>query len=248
MLPLYGLEVRQMRNALEMTRVDAERELGKSVLVMPMGSLEQHGPHLPLGTDCYIAEALAIRVCEAVQDAILLPLLPFGYSWVWKDIPLTVSLKEKTVEEIVKEVALSVYRFNPKALVIINGHLANDSALKYAARDLADEISLKFFYFSLPEISKFRMDSKPSELTVHAEEIETSLMLAIKPELVNMALAKPEYPEKPRSYGVTALSLGKLSRSGVFGDPSVATREKGEQYLELMTKFIISVLQAEKII
>jgi len=233
---------------MEITRSDAEKDLGNSVLVMPVGSLEQHGPHLPLGTDCYIAEALAIRVCEAIPDAILLPLLPFGYSWVWKDIPLTVSLREKTVEQILKELALSVYRFNPKALVVINGHLANESALKYAARDLADDVPLRFFYFSLPEIAKFRMDSRPSELTIHAEEIETSLMLAIKPELVKMSLAKPEYPEKPSSYGVTALSLGKLSKSGVFGNPSVATREKGEEYLEIMTKFIISVLEDEKVI
>jgi len=237
-----------MKYALETNRLETEKITNEAIFMLPLGSLEQHGPHLPLGTDCYIAEELSKRVSAKTENSFILPTLPFGYSWVWRDIPCTVTIKEKTLEELLKEIARSIYRFKPKALIVINGHLANKTALKYVARDLADEISLKFFYFSLPEINKFPMDSNPSSLTIHAEEIETSLMLAIKPDLVNMSLAKPEYPSEPKSYGVSALSLGTLSKSGVFGDPSIATKEKGETYLEIMTNFILSVLKEEKII
>ncbi|MGB9724894.1 MAG: creatininase family protein [Nitrososphaeria archaeon] len=237
-----------MRYALEINRKDAEKYINDSILILPLGSLEQHGPHLPLGTDSYTAEEISVRVASKIDNSVILPLLPYGYAWVWKDIPLTISLREKTLKELIKDIAFSVYRFKPRALLVINGHLANESALKYAARDIADEIPLKLFYFSLPEIDKFPMDSKPSELTIHAEEIETSLMLTIRPELVNMKSAFAEYPKKPKSYGCSALSLGSLSKSGVFGDPSVATKEKGELYMKIMVNYIIEVLKDENII
>jgi creatinine amidohydrolase len=237
-----------MKYALEISRLEAEKIINEAIFILPLGSLEQHGPHLPLGTDCYTAEELSKRVSAKMENSIILPTLPFGYAWVWRDIPCTVTIKEKTLEELLKEIAHSIYRFKPKALIVINGHLANEAALKYVARDLVDEIPLKFFYFSLPEINKFPTDSNPSSLTIHAEEIETSLMLAIRPDLVNMSLAKPEYPAKPKSYGCSALSLGILSKSGVFGDPSIAKKEKGETYLEIMASFILSVLKEERIV
>jgi creatinine amidohydrolase len=237
-----------MKYASEMSRLEAEQIVNDSIFILPLGSLEQHGPHLPLGTDYYTAEELSRRVALRIENSIILPGLPFGYSWVWRDIPITVTIREKTLEEVLKEIAYSICRFKAKALVVINGHLANESALKYAARDLVDEIPLKFFYFSLPEINKFPVDSNPSSLTIHAEEIETSLILSVRPDLVNMSLAKPEYPVRPKSYGCSALSLGILSKSGVFGDPSVATKEKGEIYYEIMADFIFSVLKEEKIV
>jgi len=73
-------------------------------------------------------------------------------------------------------------------------------------------------------------------------------MLLIKPELVDMSLAKPEYPAQPKAYGKSALCLGTLSKSGIYGDPSVATKEKGERFLSIMVDDILSTLREEKII
>ena len=239
-----------MYDALKIKRPLAEKIVDSSIFILPLGSLEQHGPHLPLGTDTYIAEEISMRVANSIENSILLPILPYGYSWVWRDIPASVTIKEKTLEVLIKEIAHSVYRHKPKALVIINWHGANVSAIKYAARDLVDEIPLKFYYFNMPSDESFLriMDSKPSSLTVHAEEIETSVMLLIKPELVDMSLAKPEYPDQPKAYGKSALCLGKLSKSGIYGDPSVATKEKGEKFLSIMVDDILSTLREEKII
>lgn len=239
-----------MYDALKIKRPLAEKIVDSSIFILPLGSLEQHGPHLPLGTDTYIAEEISMRVANSIENSILLPVLPYGYSWVWRDIPASVTIKEKTLEVLIKEIAHSVYRHKPKALVVINWHGANVSAIKYAARDLVDEIPLKFYYFNMPSDESFLriMDSKPSSLTVHAEEIETSVMLLIKPELVDMSLAKPEYPDQPKAYGKSALCLGKLSKSGIYGDPSVATKEKGEKFLSIMVDDILSTLREEKII
>ncbi len=239
-----------MYDALEIKRPLAETIMSSSIFILPLGSLEQHGPHLPLGTDTYIAEEISIRVANEIENSVLLPILPYGYSWVWRDIPATVTIKEKTLEVLIKEIAHSVCRHNPKALVVINWHGANVSAIKYAARDLVDEIPLKFYYFNMPSDENFLriMDSKPSSLTIHAEEIETSIMLLIKPELVDKSLAKPEYPAQPKAYGKSALCLGTLSKSGIYGDPSVATKEKGERFLSIMVDDILSTLREEKII
>ncbi|MHB1407269.1 MAG: creatininase family protein [Desulfitobacteriaceae bacterium] len=204
------------------------------VAILPLGSTEQHGHHLPLGVDLFLAEGLARRVC-ARTDALLLPTVPFGYSWVWRDIPGTVSLQEKHLEILIKDVAHSLERYGIKLLVLINGHDANTAAMKYAARDLADEAKLAVVYLSYPDleqvIGKF-CNSPTWHGMIHACEFETSLMLALKPELVDMQKAGKEYPSKPDLYGKSAISLGNLSKSGVFGNPTLATKEKGEKILD----------------
>ena len=208
------------------------------VAVLPLGATEQHGPHMPLGVDIFLAEGISRRVCENT-GALLLPAIPFGYSWVWRNIPGTVSLSERHVEEVIKDVAHSVSRYGIKLLVVINGHDANNSAMKYATRDLIDEIEMPviyLFYPSLESIMKEYCESPSWHGMVHACEFETSLMLALKPELVDMGKAVREYPEKPSLYGKSTISLTDLSKSGVYGDATLALKEKGEKMLDIFVK------------
>lgn len=237
-----------MKYALEISWKEAEKIIKDSLLILPLGSLEQHGPHLPLGVDTFIAEEIAKRVAIKIENSIILPSIPISYSWVWRDFPGTVTIREKTLEELIKDIVRSIYRHKPKALIIINGHLANNSALKYAIRDLYDEIPLRIYYFSYPGIEKFPQDSQRWYNDIHAEEVETSIMLAIKPELVDLSKTEIEYPTKPKSYGRSVLSLGTLSKSGIFGNPKVASREKGEKYLEIIVEEILSTLKEENIL
>lgn len=217
------------------------------VAVLPLGSTEQHGPHLPLGTDTFLAEELSRRICENTK-ALLLPAMPFGYSWVWRDIPGTATLPEKSVEMFIKDIAHSISRYGVKLLVLVNGHDANNSAMKYAVRELMDEIDMQIiylFYPSLNDVLKENCESPTWYGMVHACEFETSLMLAVKPELVDMTKAVSEYPEKPDLYGKSTISLGDLSKSGVYGNPTLATREKGEKLLEIFVeKMTREVLEA----
>ncbi|WP_251861692.1 creatininase family protein [Clostridium sp. Marseille-Q2269] len=119
--------------------------------------------------------------------------------------------------------------------------------MKYAARELEDEIGIKVIYIFYPdmnEVMKEIMESDTWYGLIHACEFETSLMLAINPELVNMDKAVKEYPDKPLLYGKSTISLGDLSKSGVYGDPTRATREKGEKLLNIFTKKIVDIIKA----
>lgn len=227
--------MRAVKELLYMNRNEAAQAVNAfPVAVLPLGATEQHGPHMPLGVDLFLAEEISRRVCEKT-GAILLPSIPFGYSWVWRDIPGTVTLKQKTMEEVIKNIACGVSRYGVKLLVLINAHDANNSSMKYAVRDLSDEIEMPVLYLFYPGMDKAMKEICESPTwhgMIHACEFETSLMLAVKPELVNMDKAVREYPEKPDLYGKSAISLGSISNSGVFGDATLASREKGEKLLD----------------
>lgn len=211
------------------------------VAILPLGATEQHGHHLPLGVDIFLAEGLSKRICEKT-GALLLPSIPFGYSWVWRDIPGTISLQQHHVEAVIKDVAHSLSRYGVQTLIMVNGHDANNASMKYATRELMDELDMNIVYLFYPDLEKVmeeHCESKPWHGMIHACEMETSLMLALKPELVDMTKAVKEYPEKPALYGRSSISLGNLSDSGVYGDATLASKEKGEKLLEsFVTKMV----------
>lgn len=225
----------KLKEIAYMTRDEVENEVKKfPVAVLPIGSTEQHGFHLPLGTDTILAEELSKRICNKT-GAILLPSLSFGYSWVWRDLPGTVSLEQDHVEIVLKDVAHSLARYGIKLFVIVNGHDANNSSMKYAVRELMDETDMKTIYLFYGELDKVMKKYCTTDTwygMFHACEFETSLMLAVKPALVKMDRAIREYPEKPNLYGKSTIALENLSKSGVYGDPTAATKEKGEKMLE----------------
>ncbi|UFJ41777.1 creatininase family protein [Brevibacillus humidisoli] len=224
-----------VKELMHMTRDEVAAAVQEfPVAVLPLGATEQHGHHLPLGVDIFLAEGISRKVCEQT-GALLLPTMPFGYSWVWRDIPGTVSLRQEHVEMVIKDVAHSVSRYGIKLLVLVNGHDANNSSMKYAARELMDELEMPVVYLFYPGMERM-LDEVCQSPTwhgmIHACEFETSLMLALKPEWVQMEKAVREYPEKPALYGKSTISLGSMSKSGVYGDATLATREKGEKMLQ----------------
>ena len=215
----------------ELTRPEAAARLAQMpVAILPVGSTEQHGPHLPLGT-----------VSDAT-GAVVLPSLNFGYSWGWRDIPGTVTFSEKLMEEILIETARSVERYGVKVLVFLNGHEANTSAMKYAIRRVQDEVSVKLlgmFYPGIKEVYARQMESPTWGGMFHADEFETSLLLASdKKDLVQMDKAVREYPPVPPLYGMDDSSIGVISTSGVYGDATLASAEDIEAMLQLTRAFI----------
>ena len=234
-----------VKEIINMTRDEVAAAIEEfPVAILPLGATEQHGHHLPLGVDIFLAEGLSKKICEKT-GAILLPSLPFGYSWVWRDIPGTVSLQQHHVEAVIKDIAHSLSRYGVKTLILVNGHDSNNSSMKYAARELQDEVEMDIIYLFYPDIQhvmKQYCDSETWHGMIHACEFETSLMLALKPELVDMSKAVKEYPEQPPLYGRSTISLGSLSKSGVFGDATLASKEKGEKLLQIFLDKMIELV------
>lgn len=203
--------------------------------ILPVGSTEQHGPHLPTNTDTLIAEAIALATAKRSQGLVL-PAVPLGYAWVWRDVPATLTLSFDTYMRVVRDTVESLSRWGIKAVYIMSGHGSNPQPIKYALRELIhDKIDVKVLYGMYGGLKEMTAEAESETWhgDLHADEIETSLMLAIAPHLVRMGLAAVDYPPAPADYGQSELSMGHLMRSGVFGDPTKATAEKGRRWLDL---------------
>lgn len=205
------------------------------VAIVPMGSTEQHGPHLPTATDTIIAEAIALRTAQKSRGLVL-PGQPYGYAWVWKGVPASLTMGFDSYVKMIHDTAESLASWGVKAIYFMSGHGANPQVIKHALREtISDKIDVKVLFGMYEGIREMvaEADSDDWHGDLHAEEIETSLMLALAPELVQMDKAVRDYPDAPADYGKSEESMRHVMNTGVFGDATCATREKGERWLEL---------------
>ena len=215
--------------------------------VLAFGAQEQHGPHCPLSTDTIMASGLARRLAERL-DALLLPAVPYGDCWSNARFPGTVSLSMETVKLLAKDIALNCQRMGIPALVIVNGHFGNRAPLEWMAREMRAEHHypvLQIDYPGLAELAAQICDSQPTDYGFfHADEVETSIVLALEPSTVQMDKAQAEYPIFPPAFASQQLYLDSFNSSGVFGDPRPATAEKGERLLAGLTERALAVAEA----
>jgi creatinine amidohydrolase/Fe(II)-dependent formamide hydrolase-like protein len=224
----------------EMTWPEAEARFKQvDVALLPVGAVEQHGPHLPLDTDAFDADYLARKVAEACSAPrpLVLPPIAYGVSYHHRDFAGTLSVGPETQARLVYEIGMSAARCGITKLVMINGHGGNAPALHLAAQMINRDAHI-FTCVDTGETS----DTDVHELLdapndVHAGEIETSTTLAVRPQLVDMGRAPRMVPKfssryldftSKRSVGWYAYTK-KISRSGVMGDATKATAVKGEK-------------------
>jgi creatinine amidohydrolase len=202
------------------------------VAILPFGALEQHGPHLPLSTDTIQADAVARRLAKRL-DAALLPAIPLGNTWSNDALPGTVSIAADTVAAVCADVAESVERAGFALLVVVNGDFGNRQPLQRAAEESAARDALPVVVLDYPGLAEIGDAVKETPWAApglcHADEIETSMVLAVTPALVRADRMVAEYPDMPMDFGLRQMPLAPLSQSGVFGDPRPATAEKGER-------------------
>ncbi|WP_375387838.1 creatininase family protein [uncultured Amnibacterium sp.] len=206
---------------------------GRGVAVLPVGALEQHGPHLPLATDTLTAQAVADRVADAL-DAALLPAVGYGATWNMSGYPGTVTLRPETVEALAVDIGRGAAAAGARLLVVVNGDWGNRAPLARAAAALqADGVrAVVLDHPGLDEAAERLRESRPAAPgLMHAEEIETSLVLAIAPRLVQGGAAAV-YPDFPPGFGSVPMRMHPFSESGVFGDPGPATAAKGAALLD----------------
>lgn len=203
------------------------------IAVLPVGAVEQHGPHLPLLTDTILAAGIARRIAEGA-DALLLPAIAYGDAWTAEGWPGTLSLSPDTLRATVSDLGRGLHRMGIRGLVTVNGHFGNREPIALAARTLS-ELGFPVLHLDYPGLETLaaeHMESAPAGPGFyHADEVETSMLLALAPETVRLDKAKPEYPEFPPLFGHQPMKLSSFNTSGVFGDPRPATAEKGEALL-----------------
>ena len=205
------------------------------ICVLPVGSFEQHGPHLPLATDIIGAEYFA-RMLAKELDATLLPALPFGTCTEHTGFRGPVSLRPETLMQIIRDIAGEVESQHFTKMVIVNGHGGN-FALGPVTRDWnRRDKNLKILMVSPWEFwdESIASDSKDCGPELHAGEKETSLMLAIRPDLVRTEkLKEAKAPVSGETLpltqrDLTTFGVGHFNPEGVISDPTLATAEKGE--------------------
>lgn len=206
------------------------------VALLPVGSTEQHGMHLPLGTDWLTAQEIARRA-SARGPWLVLPTIPVGVSEHHRQFWGTLWVPAEVLRDYVLGVARALASHGLRKLVIVNGHGGNTAALEEATRRLRQERIYAFVYVwwrAIPEVIAQVIEGSGS----HAGELETAVMLAITPELVHAdkyrettEKSAPEWGKKVEGVEVGFDTLD-FSQSGSIGDPSRATVEKGERVLQ----------------
>lgn len=217
------------------------------VLVQPVGAIEQHGPHLPLAVDSAIATGVlgaALQKLDRHIPVYALPPLYYGKSNEHWHFPGTITLSAQTLIAVLTEVAESLYRAGFRKLILLNGHGGQPQVMEIVSRDLhqryADFWVFSFFVWRVPHITKSLLSEKEAQAGMHAGDAETSLLLTLLPDTVKMDKAVAEYPTELPEEGLISLE-GRLpmawmtqdiSHSGVIGDATTATREKGDRILD----------------
>ena len=206
--------------------------------LLPVGALEQHGPHLPFSTDVIIAEYMAEKLAEKT-GFILLPALSYTPSFSLRKYPGTIRVSDETFAEQLCEISRSLAFHKVQYIYVVIAHIGAKQACQMAERKLLlEDNTAKLVNLALPGLNEAMQKYCTSErwhpVFAHAEEYETSAVLAIRPELVNMKKAVSEYPRKDPLMGSISISWDEFCQTGVIGDATAATAEKGRAMLEMM--------------
>lgn len=231
---------------LSWTQVNSLPNKANTLVIQPIGAIEQHGPHLPLVVDSAIATAVvgkALSQLDAAIPAYALPPLCYGKSNEHSDFPGTITLSAATLISVLMETAESLYKSGFRKLLFVNGHGGQPQILDIVARDLherhSDFMVFPLFVWGAPHDVANIVGEAEYERGIHAGDVETSVMMALMPDQVEIANAVRELPNNfpPGSLLSlegrlpTAWVMKDLSRSGVVGDATVATAQKGEAIL-----------------
>lgn len=222
-----------------------ERDRDANVAVLPVGSFEQHGGHLPLATDTYIASAVGQRIAEA-YNLFLLPPITLSCSHEHAAFAGSVSLSARTLFDVVRDVAASLESSGVRRLVLVNGHGGN-----YVLSNIVQESNTSarrmLLFPGREDWAQARQDAgckTDAHDDMHAGELETSILLNTAPELVRESYSTADATADERPHLLT-VGVASYSPSGVIGVPSAASADKGAAILRTLVhrfRFSLEVL------
>jgi creatinine amidohydrolase len=260
-------EIYSPKTLFEMTWEEVSELLEETeTVILPVGSTEQHGPHLPLGSDAIQATDFAKRMVKQLDDegikVVAAPTIQFGVSRGHMVFPGTISISSSCLSGLIKEICHSLYAHGFRNFLLLSGHGGNFPTMNFVARELA--IELTDAYFIVPNWLPIMGAKYPEILTSdrpkdehHSGEGETSRMLASTPNLVEIERAKISYPEegkdpyRPRPYSGPVVrarggrNMKDATPFGSHGNPLIAKKETGEKLYDIIVNWLCEVLKAE---
>jgi creatinine amidohydrolase len=241
----------------EMTNPEVETFLAShQTVIVPTGATEQHGPHAPLLTDVLIPQEVARRIASRV-GAVVAP--PINYALSYPHVGFTglVHIRIPTFMALVEDLCVAFATAGFKRIIFLNGHYDNTYAIAYACANAADKMPKTVRAFPVnywdgltpDEVAEF----SGLKNGLHANAAETSAILAINPELVDLERANAEFPPFPEFtvntapvhtafFFTTPGSVHSATKSGTWGDARKSTAEMGERYIEAGVRSTIAVL------
>ncbi len=230
------------------------------VAVVPIATIEDHGPHLPIDTDLRLCNAVCEEAVSRARDrALLVPAINHGYSAHHMDFPGAITIGAHTLIDYGLDVCRSLAHHGFRKILIVNGHGSNTPFIDIIARLTVvktDVLAAAINYWAAPGVREAAESLRESERIGgmnHACEFETSLYLTIRPDLVDMSKAIHELSHRPTKNYWTDLVGGDgplvmmehwsaLSHSGVMGDPTKATADKGRTLLDAAASGIVEII------
>ncbi len=244
----------------EMTTAEfAALDVERLIAVLPVAAIEQHGPHLPISVDATLNQGIlrcALEIMPPELPVSILPMLPIGKSPEHQGFPGTLSLRAETLIRLWTEIGESVARMGVRKLLIFNSHGGQPEIMNIVALDL--RIRLKMLVVKLnwfgPGIPKGLFSSAEEQHGIHAGAIETSMMLYLDPEHVQMDKAanfrssRQDYQQdylfyRPKSGVGFGWAAQDLNPSGACGDITEATADKGKQLVDHAARILVQVLE-----
>lgn len=233
---------------------EAERRIAVSpIVIVPFGAgAKEHGPHLPMNADRVVMDYL-LQVAVESKDVIVAPPILHGWFPAFRDFPGTEVADPAVFQEYVQQVGMSLANQGAQRIVFLNTGISKATGLpiSIAAREIRVQTGVPTLVVSWDDLETDEITALQEQVVGgHGDEIETSINLYLQPELVNMELAVQDYGERTsKDYG--GYQPGRLTRdendpaysaSGIFGDATLATPEKGRKALEVLTREWIQVL------
>ncbi len=233
----------------------------KTVCLIPMGSIELEGTHLPLGVDTIVADSLAARLADA-RDVLIGPTVPIGYSEWFKPFPGTLSFAQDTLQRMLLDYCRGLICHGIRRLVFLNGHKGNNTAIEVVCRMLLAEADVRLGMLNIWKLAgdlAVARDMVEEGRFTHAGEIMTSVVMALKPETVISEKMAADAPRSPagsefkvkNSLGETGFresvqtlyqDIREITDTGTMGDPRPASGEKGSMIIDLMLDYIRAYL------
>jgi creatinine amidohydrolase len=221
-------------------------------ILIPLGSIEQHGPHLPIGTDLMIATEIARRISERMGCPVG-PGISYGNSVLMKNMKGTFTLKPGTLAASIADICRACASQGFKTVVFVNGHAGNIGPLDQVGLEVTEETGIQVIRIDWWIIASREIAQILETELYHACEGETSLMLAIDQKLVNMEKAvkddsmsdlKNKFTEnRPEEMPEIYSPFERISKTGIVGDPEKASAAKGTRILDAVTENAVRFLK-----